>query len=351
MQRETSFNCAAAGFRMPAEWEPMAACWLGWPVLENREELWGSHYEQVCREFALLAQCIAKYQRCIVTAYEPLAEQARELCGPTVEVVAAAAEDNWLRDCGPIFLNGPDKQQLALVYEFNAWGNKYSPYDGCKQIGGDIARLAGVEIVRSEMVLEGGSFYVDGEGTLLTTESCLLNKNRNPNMSKAQIEVELIRTLGVEKIIWLPGNPAETETDGHIDGIASFTAPGKILFNSADADMGEYYDCMMANRRVLEEATDAKGRRFEIIDLPTPRTDTTLNPERGNERDCDIYSNYILVNGAVISTAFDVPQDAIARKAFEQSFPGRVVELLPVTTIGLGGGSLHCSTQQQPAKA
>jgi agmatine deiminase len=343
--KNDTFDCKAQGFRMPAEWEPMAATWLGWPVLENREELWGEHFDAVRRAFGLLARTIAKYQKCVVTAYTPHVAQARALCGDTVRVVPLAVEDNWVRDCGPIFLVNEDLvMQMAVGFKFNAWGEKYHPYDGCARLAEDMTAVAQVPLARSDMVLEGGSFYVDGQGTLLTTESCLLHPNRNPHMSRAEIEVELKRMLGVEKIIWLPGNPAEVETNGHVDGIASFIAPAKILFNAADADQGDYYRCMQDNRRALELATDARGRRFDILDLPVPRGAYNY----GTHRFCDTYANYILVNGAVISTAFDVAQDDLARTVFAKAFPDRVVELLPLTAISIGGGATHCSTQQQP---
>lgn len=346
--KQQEFDCRREGYRMPAEWEPMAATWLGWPVLKNREELWGEHYPAVCDAFALLAQTIAKYQRCIVTAHAPLVDMAKKLCGPTVTVLSLAVEDNWVRDCGPILLINEDRlTQVAASFKFNAWGEKYSPYDGCAQLADDIAAMAQLPVVRSDMVLEGGSFYVDGQGTLLTTESCLLHPNRNPGMTRSEIEKELRRMLGVEKIIWLPGYPPEVETNGHIDGIASFIAPGKILFNDADPDMGEYYRGMQENRRALELATDARGRRFEILDLPVPRNAYNY----GSPRFCDTYANYVLVNGAVISTAFDVPQDDLARTVFAKAFPDRKVELLPIAPISLGGGATHCSTQQHPMLA
>ena len=340
-----NFDCSREGYRMPAEWEPQAATWLGWPVYTNREELWGEHYADVCHQFALLAKTIARYQRCIVTAHTPLVDQARQLCGPTVTVVAMAVEDNWVRDCGPIILVNENKvSQIAAAFEFNAWGEKYKPYDGCSQLSDELARRAQIPLVRSEMILEGGSFYVDGQGTLLTTESCLLHPNRNPHLTRNQIEAELIRMLGVKKIIWIPGYPPEVETNGHVDGIASFIAPGKILFNMPFPDMGEYYTGMLENRRALEAATDARGRHFEILDIPVPRNANTY----GSTRFCDIYSNYILVNGAVISTAFGVPQDELARQAFAKAFPDRIIELLPIDKISLGGGATHCSTQQHP---
>ena len=212
---------------MPAEWEPMAATWLGWPVLDHREALWGAHYDAVCRAFGLLARTIARYQRCIVAAHAPLADAARAVCGPQVRVVPIAAEDNWLRDCGPIFLVDEHQvSQTAVGFRFNAWGEKYHPHDGCQRAAADIAALAGVPLVRSDMVLEGGAFYVDGQGTLLTTESCLLHPNRNPGLRKTEIEAELRRMLGVQKIVWLPRHAAEVEGD-RCDGMRGLRGPAR----------------------------------------------------------------------------------------------------------------------------
>lgn len=340
----SSFDCRRLGYRMPAEWEPMAATWLGWPVLADREELWGNHYEAVCREFALVAKTIARYQPCIVTAHFTCAEHAKKLCGPSVTVLAVGAEDNWVRDFGPIFLVGASELASAC-FRFNAWGEKYQPYSGCSALAKDVSDFVGVEAHRSDMVLEGGAFFVDGAGTLLTTESCLLNPNRNPGMSKREIECELRRMLGVENIVWLPGNPLETETNGHIDGIAAFVAQGKLLFQSAHPEQGEYWRVTQENRRALELAKDVNGRSFEWLDLPSPLVEETF----GSERYCDCYVNYILVNGGVLTTGFGVDTDATARAVFSQAFPDRTIELLPVPHISMGGGSLHCSTQQQPA--
>ena len=194
-------------------------------------------------------------------------------------------------------------------------------------------------------MLEGGAFYVDGQGTLVTTESCLLHPNRNPHLSRAEIEAELRRMLGVEKIIWLPGNPDEVETNGHVDGIASFIAPGRMLCQTALPEQGDYFHVMRENRRALELATDAAGRRFELLDLPSP----IVTERFGSERYCDCYANYILVNGAVIVSAFGVEQDQAAREVFSRAFPNRNVEMLPIPTLSIGGGSIHCSTQQQRA--
>ena len=340
----TSFNCKSADYRMPAEWEPMAATWLGWPVFSNREELWGEHYDAVCQEFALVARTIARYQPCFVGAHWSCEDAARALCGPAVTVVGLDVEDNWLRDCGPLFLTS--KAGLAAaVFRFNAWGEKYHPYNGCARAAKDIAEIVHAPTFHSEMVLEGGAFFVDGAGTLLTTESCLLNANRNPHMNRREMETELRRMLAVETIIWLPGNPLEVETNGHVDGIAAPIAPGKLLFQSAHPSQGEYYHIMQENRRALSLATDAAGRRFELLDLPAPIVRETY----GSERFCDCYVNFILVNGAVISCAFGVEEDHLAHEVFQRAFPDRDVILLPVPHISIGGGTLHCSTQQQPA--
>ena len=145
---------------MPAEWEPMSATWLGWPVFKDREQLWGTHYQQVCEAFALVARTVARYQLCIVAAHAPLVAHAKALCGPSVDVVGFAVEDNWLRDCGSIFLvNDALKTQLAARFVFNAWGNKYAPYDGCASFAKDMAVFSNVSCVESSMVLEGGSFF------------------------------------------------------------------------------------------------------------------------------------------------------------------------------------------------
>jgi agmatine deiminase len=341
---------------MPAEWEPMVATWLGWPVHEGREYLWTDYYDVVCSEFALVAQTIAKYQRCIVTAHPTVADHAKRLCGSHIEVVKVSAEENWIRDYGPTFLvNEHTGEQAAIVCQFNIWGKKYElvdawgkPYgsfEGCKKLGDEISALANVDAFHSDMVLEGGAFFMDGQGTLLTTESCLLNKNRNPHMNRKEIEQELTRLLGAQKIIWLPGSEIETETNGHIDGIASFCAPGKVLLTTATHG-SEFYVEAQENRRALELATDVNGRHFEILELPMPSVSGRLGPNP--DRHCDIYSNYILVNGAVISIQYDVPEDEIVKEVFAKAYPGRDVILLPARHIGLGGGSIHCSTQQQP---
>jgi agmatine deiminase len=164
-------------------------------------------------------------------------------------------------------------------------------------------------------------------------------------MSRSEIEEELGRMLGIRKVIWLPGNPSEVETNGHVDGIASFIGEGRVLVQSALPDQGEYFRTMQENRRALELATDASGRHFEFLELPSP----IVSERFGSERYCDCYANYVLVNGAVVSTAFGVAEDVAARAVFAKAFPGRAIELLPVTAISMGGGSLHCSTQQQPS--
>ena len=329
---------------MPAEWESMAATWLGWPVYEERKDLWGQHYQNVCQEFTLAAQTIARYQPCYVTAHWACLEHAKLLCGPTVTVIGVDAEDNWLRDFGPTFLVGPEGLGAA-VFKFNAWGEKYAPYDGCTRAANDIAIASKAKVFESHMVLEGGAFYVDGAGTLLTTESCLLDSSRNPGMSKTAMETELRRMLGVRKVVWLPGNPLEVETNGHIDGIASFIDVGKLIVQGPALGDGESIRIYKENIRALSLATDADGRKFEWLVLPDP----SVSERYGSERFCDCYINYILVNGGLITSAFNTDKDTEASAILSQAFPRRRIEMLPIPHISIGGGSLHCSTQQQPA--
>lgn len=342
--RKHRFDCGAAGYRMPAEWEPQKATWLGWPVYEDRKDLWGSHYDLVCEEFALAAQTIARYQPCYVTAQHSCTENARRLCGPNITVIDVDAEDNWLRDFGPTFLVG-SSGLAAAIFRFNAWGEKYSPYDGCTRLAVHVSAVNHATPFASEMVLEGGAFHVDGAGTLLTTESCLLDPTRNPGLSRREMETELRRMLGVTKIIWLPGNPLEVETNGHIDGIAAFTGIGKLIVQGPRPGDEEARRVYNENIRALTLATDAGGRSMEHLVLPDPE----VTERYGSDRYCDCYVNYILVNGAVIATAFGTAQDAAARAVLARAFPDRSIEMLSLGRISIGGGSLHCSTQQQPA--
>jgi agmatine deiminase len=201
-----------------------------------------------------------------------------------------------------------------------------------------------VPVATSELALEGGAVLVDGEGTLVTTETCLLNPNRNPGLSRAEVDTELKRVLGVSKVVWLPGDPLETETDGHIDGLMAFAAPARALFEVNDDRADPRYEILRENRRALELATDARGRRFEIL----PIGEADRSAEIGS-RYCRSYVNFYIANGAVIAPAYGLPSDAAVATTLAGAFPDREIVMLPIGWIAIGGGGFHCVTQQEPA--
>jgi agmatine deiminase len=195
------------------------------------------------------------------------------------------------------------------------------------------------------MIAEGGGITVDGEGTLITTETCFLNPNRNPGWSKGQVEAELCRMLGVSKVIWLPGDPTESETNGHVDGIAAFVGPGRVLLEAAFDDTHPRYDVLMENRRALQGQSDARGRPLDVVFIEDAwQCEST-------ERFCASYINSYLANGAVIMPCYDLPTDQRAKAVYEQLFPQRQVVQLRINDIAPGGGGIHCITQQQPVSA
>jgi agmatine deiminase len=326
---------------MPAEFERHAATWMAWPT---RRELWGEHFAEVKADFARLATMIARFEPLFMVARAEDAAEARRQCGPAVTVIEFPIDDSWARDAGPIFLVDDQGGLAASAWRFTAWGHKYEPYDEDARLARRIAAHLDVPVATSELALEGGAVLVDGEGTLVTTETCLLNPNRNPGLSRAEVDAELKRVLGVSKVVWLPGDPFETETDGHIDGLMAFAAPARALFEVNDDSADPRYEILRENRRALELATDARGRRFEI--LPIGEADRSAEIGR---RYCRSYVNFYIANGAVIAPAYGLPSDAEVAAVLGRAFPDREIVMLPIGWIAIGGGGFHCVTQQQPA--
>ena len=327
--------------RMPAEFERHDATWMAWPA---RREIWGSLFTQVKDDYASLAKTIARFEPIRMVANPSDAEEARRLCGSAVSVVEIPIDDSWSRDSGPVFLLDQRGGLAAAAWRFTAWGHKYSPNDEDALLARRIAARLGVPVSSSDLALEGGAILADGQGTLITTESCLLNANRNPGLRKAEVEAELIRVLGVQKVIWLPGDPTETETDGHIDGLMALSAPGRALFEVNEDAMDARFEILRENRRALELATDARGRKFDIT--PIEEVDRALSV---GERYCRSYVNFYIVNGGVIAPAYGVASDARVESVLRGAFPDRAVVMLPIGAIAVGGGGFHCITQQQPA--
>jgi agmatine deiminase len=322
--------------RLPAEWEPHERTLMGWPC---RLELWGETIERAREEYAGVANAIAAFEPVSMIANPGAdAAAARAACGEAVEIVELALDDSWLRDCGPIYVRA-DGRRTALHFAFNAWGGKFTPYDSDAALGGRIAERLGDPVERVGMVLEGGSILGDGDGTLITTEQCLLHPSRNPGLSRGQIEAELKRRLGVEEVVWLgAGLVEDRDTDGHVDLIAAFFGPGELLLQDVGADDPNRERCLENRRRLL-----AAG--IEVTPLPLlPRTEVAGEPVAAS------YLNLYVCNGAVIVPVTGAACDEEALAIIAAAFPGRQVVPVPGAVLAYGGGGPHCITQQVPAR-
>jgi len=329
-------DAASAGFHMPAEWQTHARCWMAWPCRE------GFNSEATCRNYAEVAKVISSFEPVSMVVHPRDREMAQAVLGNDIECVEIPIDDGWFRDNGPNFLITDHGDVAAACFAFNAWGGNYEPFDDDAQAGPRLLSQLGLRMFQSEMTAEGGGITVDGEGTLITTETCFLNRNRNPGWSKGEVEAELCRMLGVTKVIWIPGDPYEDETNGHVDGLAAFVAPGRVLVEAALDRAHPRYDILMENRRALEGQTDAMGRALDLIFIEDAwQCD-------GGGRFCTSYINSYIANGAVIVPSYGLPADDRARAIYQQLFPQREVVSLRIDDIAPGGGGIHCITQQQP---
>jgi len=328
-------------FQMPAEWTEHERTLMAWPT---RPQLWGEVFAEARREYAAVARAIAEFEPVTMVARPGQGAEAREQCGDTVDVVELPIDDSWFRDSGPIFVLGSDGERAGVDFRFNSWGEKHHPWDSDDKVSAQLIERLGSPRIASSMILEGGSITVDGEGTLITTEQCLLHPNRNPGLTKAQIEAELIARLGVSKVIWLPyGGLEDLETDGHVDGVCAFVGPGRVLISLPDDPSHPDYQRMQENRAVLEAATDARGRALELFELPqTAFTEVDGQPTEVS------YLNFYIANGGVVVPVADVPSDAAALAVIAAALPDRKVVGVRARVIGYGGGGVHCITQQVP---
>ncbi len=334
---------ADLGLSMPAEWAPHAGCWMAWP---RRVELWKEHLAAAREDYLKVARAIARFEPVTLLADPKDVEEARRRCGDAIKVVSMPLDDSWLRDSGPTFLVDPAGGRAVAAFTFNAWGGKWQPHDQDAAVGGRVGALAGLPVHRSTLVVEGGGFLSDGEGTLITAETCVLNPNRNPGWTKAQADAELRAMLGVQKVIWLPGDVTDTGTDGHVDGFVAYVKPATVLCEVVADPVDPRYAIMAENRRVLETETDARGRRFTLYPiLEAPRS--AVPP--GEDGYCRSYVNFYIANDAVIAPAYDIAEDIAVFETLARAFPDRTIVPVPLGALFRGGGGIHCITQQEPA--
>jgi len=321
---------------MPAEWAPHERTLMAWPT---RREVWGDELAQAKADYAAAANAIAAFEPLTMVCNDPQeAAEARAALTAGAEIVELPIDDSWLRDSGPIFVVDEEGRRAGVHFGFNSWGGKWAPWDRDAAVGGLLIELVGDQRYEAPFVLEGGSVAVDGEGTLLTTEECLLNPNRNPHMSREEIEAGLGEYLGVETIVWLgQGLVEDRDTDGHVDLIAGFTRPGEVLLQSVAAGQPSH-ERMADNRDRLVAAG------LEVVDFPI-----LPSIEVAGEQVAASHLNFYLCNGAAIVPVAGVDTDAEALERIAAAYPGREVVGVPGGVIAFGGGGPHCITQQVPA--
>ncbi len=358
----------ADGYRMPGEFEPHDGCWIAWP---ERPDNWRLGAKPAQEAYAAVAEAIAACEPVTMAVSDAQFEHCRSLLSPAVRVVEVSTDDAWIRDTGPTFVIDGRGGRRGIDWRFNAWGGLhgglYFPWDRDERVAAKVLEIERAERYRAPIVLEGGSIHVDGEGTVIATEQCLLNANRNPDLTREQIEQVLLDHLGASKMIWLGEGVYDDETDGHVDNLACFARPGVVLLTWTDDESDPQHAISRDALQRLHEATDARGRPLEVVKLPSPGPVTitaeeaagvdavagTL-PRRAGDRLAASYANFYLAGapgrrGRVVLPLLDERHDDEAAEILRGVFPERDVVGVPAREILLGGGNVHCITQQVPA--
>ena len=329
-----------AGYAMPAEWAPHERCWMAWPCHAHWDE--GPGIETIRGIYAEVAQAIRRFEPVTMLANPADVAGAEARLGPAIDVLAMAFDNEWFRDNGPSFVSDGKGGLAATCWRFNAWGEKDDTWAQDATVAPRLCENLGLPAFQSELYLEGGGLHVDGEGTVLTTETVVLNDNRNPGVAKADAEALLCHGLGARKVIWLPGGTM-TFTDGHVDGLACFVRPGVALALMPADPAHPKYEIYKENLRALELATDAKGRRLEVATIID-----ASEAEPTGEHFIRTYVNFYIANGGIVVPGYGVPADATACETIQALFPGYEVVTVQVAKVAGAGGAIHCITQQQP---
>ncbi len=352
----------ADGFRMPGEFEQHEGCWMVWPQRPDNWRLGGKPAQKV---FAEVATAISQFEPVTMCVRPDQYDNALNMLPDNIRVIEIDNDDSWVRDSGPSFVvNGTEVR--GVDWTFNAWGGLvdglYFPWALDDQVAGKICGIERKDRYRlDDFILEGGSIHVDGEGTLITTEECLLSEGRNSHLTKEEIEETLKEYLNLEKIIWIPLGIFNDETNGHVDNILHYVAPGKVVLAWTEDKNDPQYEICQTAYEILSNETDAKGRKLEIVKLMLPANilitkeesegvdsvDGTLPREEG-DRLAASYANFYIANGGVVVPTFGDANDEKAIATLQEVFPDRKVVGVYAREILLGGGNIHCITQQQP---
>jgi agmatine deiminase len=363
MTRTLSRTPAADGYWMPAEFERHAGTWMLWP---ERLDNWRDGARPGQQAFAAVAAAIAQFEPVSVGVPAAQYEFARAALDAGVRVIEISSNDAWMRDVGPTFVVNAAGKRRAVDWQFNAWGGLngglYFPWDQDDLVAQKVAAVESVDLYRAPLIMEGGAIHTDGQGTLLVTEQCLLNPNRNPQLSKAAIEALLKAYTGATAIIWLGEGVVNDETDGHVDNLACFARPGEVCLTFPASNRDVQWRVSNDALKRLRAARDAQGRRLKVHKLPSPgplrvtaaeaagvQQRSGAKPRRVGERLAGSYANFYIANGGVVVPLLDPRTDAAALAKLRRIFPERSVVGVPGREILLGGGNIHCITQQVPA--
>ena len=354
---------AADGFRMPAEFEPHEGCIMIFP---ERSDAWQYGAYAARKAFVKIAEVIAESEKLTVCASEAQYDNARAMLPDHIRVVEMASNDSWARDYAPTFVKNDAGEVRGIDWGFNAWGGLYDglyfPWDKDNRMARKLCDLLEKDVYdKRDFILEGGSIHVDGEGTCMVTESCLLSKGRNPELSREQIESILKEYLNISTVLWLPCGIYHDETNEHVDNICAFVAPGEVVLAWTEDESDVQYAMSKACLDYLEKAVDAKGRRIKVHKLPLPKPVTmtaeecdgldacwdepTRNP---GERLAASYVNFYISNKNIVMPGFGDPADEKAKRILQDLFPDREVVQIYARDILIGGGNIHCITQQIP---
>lgn len=329
---------------MPDEGGPHKRTWMAFGA---SEQIWGKRLlPQVRQNLATIATTIARFEPVsMLVRADELDLAKRMLGGANVELIATNIDDLWMRDTGPLFVKGGGPM-AGVDFNFNGWGGKQR-HGRDAQVAEFVDARAGVEVLHTKLVLEGGGIEVDGEGTAIITESCVLNANRNPGWTKPEVEAELHRLLGIEKVIWLPGIAGHDITDGHTDFYARFARPGVVVAGFDNDPESFDYDVTRDHLDILHDETDNHGRALQVEALESP---STLRYKGAGDDFAAGYINFYVCNGAVIAPEFGDPDtDPAAHATLARLFPDRQIVQINIDAIAAGGGGIHCTTQQEPA--